>query len=149
MKKKNEEPRRDLPAEESDVEQAPSEQAPSQQAPSLEDGDAPRQQEAGQAPPEPTDPIAALEKDRDDLLARLQRLGADYRNYQSRARRDLDRAREFANEELVKSLLPVLDDIERALASAADNHGEDDPLFKGMRIVYDHAFDTLRRAGLT
>ncbi len=81
---------------------------------------------------------------RDDLLARLQRVSADYLNYQKRAAREIADAREFANAELVKDLLTVLDDMERALAHAA----EDDPLSEGMRLVHDKALEILSRYGL-
>lgn len=90
----------------------------------------------------------SVEEQRDDLLQRLQRVSADYMNYQKRAQRDIAQAREFANESLIKSLLPVLDDMERALAAARDNHGEDDPLFQGMQMVHDKALDALGRFGL-
>ena len=94
------------------------------------------------------DPLEAVRIERDDLLSRLQRLGADYRNYQTRAQRDLEQARQFANEDLIKALLPVLDDMERTLTAARENHGEDDPLFQGMQIVHDKAMETLARFGL-
>ena len=79
---------------------------------------------------EKADELEALRAERDNLLERLQRVSADYVNYQKRVQRDITEAREFANAELVKSLLPVLDDMERALASARENHGEDDPPFE-------------------
>ena len=97
----------------------------------------------------PADPLEAAETERDDLLARLQRLSADYVNYQKRARRDLDQTRQFANEDLIKALLPVIDDMERALAAARENHGEDDLLFQGMQLVHDKAVETLGRFGVT
>ncbi|MDY7011413.1 MAG: nucleotide exchange factor GrpE [Planctomycetota bacterium] len=80
-----------------------------------------------------------------DLLARLQRVSADYLNYQKRAAREIADARRFANAELVKELLAVLDDMERALDHAA----EDDPLSEGMKLVHDKAMEILGRHGLT
>jgi len=97
----------------------------------------------------PADPLEAAQSERDDLMARLQRLSADYVNYQKRARRDLEQARLFANEDLIKALLPVIDDMERTLAAARENHGEDDPLFTGMQLVHDKALETLGRFGVT
>ena len=89
-----------------------------------------------------------LQQERDDLLARLQRVSADYLNYQKRVQRDLAQAREFANEELVKALLGVLDDMERALEAAGANHDPEDPLLKGMQLVHDKALETLGKFGL-
>ena len=94
------------------------------------------------------DTLAAMTRERDDLLARLQRLSADYVNYQKRAHRDLEAAREFANESLIKALLYVLDDMERALAAGRDNHSEDDPFVAGMQLVHDKMIETLGRFGL-
>ncbi len=84
----------------------------------------------------------------DNLLERLQRVSADYLNYQKRAQRDIEQARIFANEQLIKELLPVLDDMERALIVARENHGEDNPLYTGMQMVHDKAMETLGRYGL-
>jgi len=94
------------------------------------------------------DPLEAALAERDDLLARLQRVSADYTNYQKRARRDVEQVRLFANEDLIKALLPVIDDVERALLAALENHGQDDPLFTGMQLVHDKALDTLGRFGV-
>ena len=104
----------------------------------------PPQQEAPAPEPDEHPPAA----ERDDLLARLQRVSADYLNYQKRVQRDLAQAREFANEDLIKALLSVLDDMERALEAARANHGEDDPLLTGMQLVHDNALTTLGRFGL-
>jgi len=97
----------------------------------------------------PPTPLKAAETERDELMARVQRLSADYMNYQKRAKRDIDQARLYANEDLIKALLPVIDDMERALTAARDNHGEDDPLFTGMQLVHDKAIETLGRFGVT
>jgi molecular chaperone GrpE len=93
--------------------------------------------------------VEALRAERDSLLARLQRLSADYRNYQKRVQKDVEQAREYANEELMRSLLTVLDNMERALYTARENHGEEDPLYKGMQLVHEQALATLGRFGLT
>ena len=92
--------------------------------------------------------IKVLREERDDLMTRLQRVSADYMNYQKRIQKDIQQARDFANEQLMKELLGVLDDMERALAAARENHSEDDPLLTGMRLVHDKAIDTLGRFGL-
>ena len=62
--------------------------------------------------------------------------------------RDRDQARQFANEQLIKELLPVVDDIERASESAAANASDDDPLLLGMQLVHDKILQTLGRFGL-
>ena len=86
--------------------------------------------------------------ERDDLLARLQRVSADFLNYQKRVQRDISEARQFANAELIRELLGVLDDMERALEAARANHSEDDPLLSGMQLVYGKALEVLGRFGV-
>ena len=94
------------------------------------------------------DELAAVTGERDDLLGRLQRLAADYQNYQKRVQKDVAAARDYANESLLKELLPVLDDMENALAAAAENHAPDDPMLTGMQLVYDKLMGVLKRFGL-
>ncbi len=93
--------------------------------------------------------IDALRAERDDLLARLQRVSADYVNYQKRAHRDVAQAKEFANEDLIKALLPVLDDLQRAVEHAAQSSPPDDPLLTGTQLVLQKALTTLEHYGLT
>ena len=86
--------------------------------------------------------------ERDDLLARLQRVSADYLNYQKRVQRDIEQAREYANEGLIKAFLDVLDDMERSLEAARANHHEDDALLQGMQLVHDKALEILGKFGV-
>jgi molecular chaperone GrpE len=75
-------------------------------------------------PDPPTlDPLAQAEAERDEYLATLQRLAADFDNYRKRAARDQQAFAARAAERLVAKLLPVLDDLERALG-AAEHHEE-------------------------
>ncbi|KPK86575.1 MAG: hypothetical protein AMJ81_00875 [Phycisphaerae bacterium SM23_33] len=90
----------------------------------------------------------ALTVERNDLLARLQRVSADFINYQKRVQRDITEARDFANADLIRELLGVLDDMERALQAARANHSQDDPLLAGMQLVYGKALEVLGRFGL-
>ena len=100
------------------------------------------------ADPKADDSAETLQAERNDLFARLQRTAADYSNYQKRVQREMAETRDFANTKLITQLLSVLDDMERALAAAADNHGQDDPLFKGMQLVHDKALEVLGGFGL-
>ena len=100
--------------------------------------------------PEPPQPPAGEEEPADaaDLLSRLQRVSADYLNYQKRAARELDFARQYANADLIGDILAVLDDMERALEAGAANHPADDPLLTGMQLVYRKALDVLGKHGV-
>ena len=80
--------------------------------------------EEGEASASPSlDPLAQAEAQRDEYLADLQRLAADFDNYRKRALRDQHAFAVRATERLLSKLLPVLDDLERAL-DAAEHHEE-------------------------
>ncbi|MFN2467602.1 MAG: nucleotide exchange factor GrpE [Gaiellaceae bacterium] len=89
---------------------------------------------------------ALLERERDDYLDALQRLKAEFDNYRKRSARDLGSLVARANEGLVGELLPVLDDLARAL-DAAEQH-EEARLEDGVRLVHRALVETLRRQGL-
>src|SRR5207244_4105434 len=90
--------------------------------------------------------LAALEAERDEYLNDLKRVAADFDNYRKRAARDQESLVTRAHERLVKELLPVLDDLERALA-AAEEH-EEAKLEEGVRLVHRELVDALSREGL-
>src|ERR1700746_849902 len=77
---------------------------------------------------------------------RLLRLAADFDNYKKRAAREREETAACANERLLKELLPVLDDLERAL-DAAEEHQEAQ-LEEGVRLVHRELEGGLRREGL-
>jgi molecular chaperone GrpE len=90
--------------------------------------------------------LAALEAERDEYLNDLKRVAADFENYRKRATRDQESLVARAHERLVKELLPVLDDLERALA-AAEEH-EEAKLEEGVRLVHRELKAALDREGL-
>jgi molecular chaperone GrpE len=92
------------------------------------------------------DELAAVTRERDDYLDRLQRLKAEFDNYRKRAARDQEQLVARAHERLVKELLPVLDDLERAL-EAATRH-EEAKLEEGVALVHRALRDTLGKEGL-
>jgi molecular chaperone GrpE len=93
--------------------------------------------EQEQQPPEPAPP-------QDD---RLLRLAADFENYKKRAARERQEYVALANERLIGELLPILDDLERAL-SAAEQH-EEAQLEEGVRLVHRSLASLLERHGVT
>jgi molecular chaperone GrpE len=90
--------------------------------------------------------IALLEKERDEHLDDLKRLAAEFENYRKRAVRDQESLVARAHERLVKELLPVLDDLERALEAAAEH--EEAKLEDGVRLVHRELRDALAKEGL-
>jgi molecular chaperone GrpE len=100
--------------------------------------------EAEQA--EEVDETEALRAENEELIDSLQRLKAEFDNYRKRTARDQEQLVARAHERLVKELLPVVDDLERAL-QAAEQH-EEATLEEGVRLVHRALADALAREGL-
>jgi molecular chaperone GrpE len=98
------------------------------------------------APVDVTDKLAEVEAARDEYLALAQRVQADFDNFRKRAVREHERLVAHAHERLVRELLPVLDDLERAL-EAAEKH-EEAALVEGVRLVEQSLRAALAREGL-
>ena len=97
--------------------------------------------------PTPDDDLARAVAERDEYLDLLQRAKADFENYRKRAARDQERLVAHAHERLVRELLPVLDDLERAL-EAAERH-EEAALVDGVKLVEQSLRKALEKEGLT
>jgi molecular chaperone GrpE len=81
-------------------------------------------------------------KERDEYLDALQRLKAEFDNYRKRVARDQQELAARAHERLVKELVPVLDDLERAIAHEGD-------IEEGVKLVHRALSDALAKEGLT
>jgi molecular chaperone GrpE len=90
--------------------------------------------------------LAEVEAKRDEYLDLAQRVQADFENFRKRAAREQERLVAHAHERLVKELLPVLDDLERAL-EAAERH-EEAQLVDGVRLVERSLRNALEKEGL-
>jgi molecular chaperone GrpE len=90
--------------------------------------------------------LADAEAKRDEYLALAQRVQADFENYRKRTIRDQERLVAHAHERLVRELLPVLDDLERAL-QAAERH-EEAVLVDGVRLVEQALRKALEKEGV-
>ena len=92
------------------------------------------------------DPLALVEAERDEYLATLQRLAADFDNYRKRAVRDQQAFAARAAERLVAKLLPVLDDLERALDAA--EHLEEAKVIEGVEMTRSNLANALTSEGV-
>jgi molecular chaperone GrpE len=90
--------------------------------------------------------LAKAEQERDEYLADLQRIAADFENYRKRVARDQESLVARAHERLVKELLPVLDDLQRAM-QAAEEH-EEAKLEEGVQLVHRELEEALAKEGL-
>jgi molecular chaperone GrpE len=95
----------------------------------------------------PVDELALVTGERDEYLDALQRLKAEFDNYRKRVARDQHEVAARAHERLVKELVPILDDLERALEAVTQH--EEAQLEEGVRLVHRSLGDLLAREGLT
>ena len=92
------------------------------------------------------DPLATALAERDAYLDLAQRVQADFENYRKRAAREQERLVAHAHERLIRELLPILDDLERAL-EAAERH-EEAQLVEGVKLVEQSLRKALEKEGL-
>jgi molecular chaperone GrpE len=90
--------------------------------------------------------LAEVEKERDEHLDDLKRVAAEFENYRKRVARDQASQAARAHERLVKELLPVLDDLERALEAASEH--EEGKVEEGVRLVQRELQEALAKEGL-
>ncbi len=99
---------------------------------------------AGQ--PEPDD-LAAARRERDDYYDRLLRKTAEFDNYRKRVERERREMTQAVAGDVLESLLPVVDDFERALEAEI---GADPAAYrKGVELIYKQLQDLLTRRGVT
>src|SRR5205807_9059043 len=91
------------------------------------------------------DPLAKAQAERDEYLELARRTQADFENYRKRAAKEMAAAGERAKVGLVRALLPVVDNLERALESAEDGGAG---LAEGVRLVLSELQGVLAREGV-
>jgi len=91
--------------------------------------------------------IDNLQKEKDELFEKLQRVSADYANFQKRAPKQIADTICYEKEKIIKTLLPVLDNFEHTLQNAHSAENVD-VLVKGVRIIYDQMLDILKSHGI-
>ena len=87
---------------------------------------------------------AKVESDKDDYL----RLRADFENFRRHASEERLKLISTASADLIKGMLPVLDDCERAIKMLAETQGEDSPSLEGIRMIYSKLLEYLKSKGL-
>ena len=91
--------------------------------------------------------LDALQTERDEIFEKLQRVSADYANFQKRAPRQIADTVSYEKEKIIKTILPALDNFEHTLLNA-DKSEDKEVLVKGVRIVYDQMLDILKSHGV-
>ena len=109
-------------------------------AEALNDQDPQQQQDETQP-----DPLEEVRRERDALQDRLLRTAAEFDNYRKRMDKERRDLAEYTAGEAIKDLLPIIDNLERALQASA----LDDPLRKGVELIHKQMLEILRRRGVT
>jgi molecular chaperone GrpE len=110
-------------------------------------------QPGDETPPDeqsPSDRLAAVEAERDEYLDLARRAQADFENFRKRADRERAEARSRAIADVVRELLPAIDNLERAIAAIEQSAtAENAQLGEGVRLVHDELHAVLERLGLS
>src|SRR5437762_1187975 len=94
----------------------------------------------------PTQPSAA-QQERDELHDRLLRTTAEFENYRKRTERERRDLSDSVSADIVRDILPAVDDLERALAAAAND--EAGAAFRrGIELIHRRLLDALRKRGV-
>jgi molecular chaperone GrpE len=91
--------------------------------------------------------LDALQHEKDEIFRKLQRVSADYANFQKRAPKQVSDAIAYEKEKLIKGLLPALDNFEHTLQNA-DSIENVDVIAKGIQIIYDQVLNLLKSHGV-
>lgn len=97
------------------------------------------------------DEVETLRKkaaERDQYLDMARRTRAEFENYQKRNQKEREQDLRYAVGPLVRDLLPVMDNLDRALAAARQS-GDNGPLVQGVAMVQNQFLELLKRNGIT
>ena len=117
--------------------------------PQAGDETAAEQSEAGSERPQAAtdEALDALQKERDTLKEQFLRAVADFDNYRKRIERERRELSEYAANEVLLELLPIIDNFERALQAPIGPEAE--PFKRGVELIHKQMLDLLRKRGVT
>ncbi len=96
------------------------------------------------------DALSAARKEAADNYDRFLRLGAEFENYKKRVQRQMDDHRKYSNTELIKDLLPVVDNLERAIAAYHDNRSNIEAcMVEGVEMTLKEVLNILEKHNAT
>ncbi len=101
----------------------------------------------GEAHDQTTIDVAALQKDRDETYDRLLRITAEFDNYRKRTDRERRDLSDFLTMDVVRDILPVIDDLERAMSAAKglEANPELAAYHQGITLIHRQLLDQLRK----
>jgi len=79
--------------------------------------------------------IESLKKEAKENHDRMLRMAAEFENYKKRATREMNDFRKFANENFVKAMLPVVDNLDRAIESSSNDKNANNSVVEGVSMT--------------
>jgi molecular chaperone GrpE len=95
---------------------------------------------------EQTEALETLRREKDALQDRLLRTAAEFDNYRKRVDRERRELSEYAGADILSDMLPIIDDLERALQAAPG--GEAESYRRGVELIHKQMTDLLRKRGV-
>ncbi|MBP8605757.1 MAG: nucleotide exchange factor GrpE [Phycisphaerae bacterium] len=94
--------------------------------------------------------IDKLKAEKNETLEQLQRVSADYANYQKRIPRQIAESVLYEKKTFLRSLLPTIDNFERALSHGAASQSQQslENFLQGIQLVFEHMLDALKTLGV-
>ena len=92
--------------------------------------------------------LESLEQESKETHDRLLRVSAEFENYKKRATREIADFRKFANESFAKALLPVVDNLDRALASSGNDEHTNSSVVEGVSMTLKEIMRVLEQFGV-
>ncbi len=136
----------------SESQESPTAKEPTGSSPQTAESASPEAVEAATPTPESGDDSSSLQAELESLRQQLQsaeekvlRVVAEEQNTVRRAQQDVERARKFALESFVKELLPVVDNLERALESLEALEDKTQSVVEGVELTYKGLLNVLER----
>ncbi len=91
--------------------------------------------------------LDSLRKEKEELFAKLQRVYADYANFQKRVPKQISDSVNYEKERILKSLLPILDNFERTLNAEGSSQNLE-AFVKGVEIIRDQMLGIMKSHGV-
>ena len=93
--------------------------------------------------------LGTSEQELKDTYDRLLRVSAEFENYKKRTAREMDEFRKFSNEALLSALLPVVDNLERAIDASKEGAPDNDALLEGVSLTLTEILKILEKFNVT
>ncbi|MFO7964176.1 MAG: nucleotide exchange factor GrpE [Desulfobacterales bacterium] len=92
--------------------------------------------------------LETAENEIKDTYDRLLRVSAEFENYKKRVSRETDEFKKYANEALISALLPIMDNLERAIDAFRENHSDQESLLEGVLLTHAEILKVLEKFGV-